>query len=77
MTTFSPLRRSTIGFDRFTDLFESLTRAEAASYPPYNVEKKGEDEYSFVVAAAGTAEEVLELQVEKPGLMWQPLHISL
>ncbi|TDU25601.1 molecular chaperone IbpA [Panacagrimonas perspica] len=65
MTTFSPLYRSTIGFDRFNDLFESLTRAEPASYPPYNVEKKGEDEYRIVVAAAGMAEEDLELQVEK------------
>ena len=65
MNTLSPLYRSTIGFDRFDDLFESLTRAEPASYPPYNVEKKGEDEYRIVVAAAGMAEEDLELQVEK------------
>ncbi len=65
MNTLSPLYRSSIGFDRFGDLFESLMRNEPASYPPYNVEKKGEDEYRIVVAAAGMAEEDLELQVEK------------
>lgn len=65
MTSFAPLYRSTIGFDRFDDLFNSLVRAEPASYPPYDVEKKGDDEYRIVVAAAGMAEEDLEIQVEK------------
>lgn len=65
MNTLSPLYRSTIGFDRFNDLFDSMTRAEPTSYPPYNIEKKGEDEYRIVVAAAGMSEEDLELQVEK------------
>jgi molecular chaperone IbpA len=63
--SFAPLYRSTIGFDRFDDLFDSLMRTEPASYPPYNVEKKGEDEYRIVVAAAGMADEDLEIQVEK------------
>ncbi|TDU25567.1 molecular chaperone IbpA [Panacagrimonas perspica] len=65
MTSFAPLYRSTIGFDRFDDLFNSLVRAEPAPYPPYDVEKKGDDEYRIVVAAAGMAEEDLEIQVEK------------
>ena len=65
MNTFHSLYRSTIGFDRFNDLIENHTRAEPSSYPPYNVEKNGEDEYRIVVAAAGMAEEDLELQVEK------------
>jgi molecular chaperone IbpA len=63
--SFAPLYRSSIGFDRFDDLFDSLMRTEPASYPPYNVEKKGEDEYRIVVAVAGMAEEDLEIQVEK------------
>lgn len=67
MNSFSlaPLYRSTIGFDRFNDLVEASMRVEAASYPPYNVEKKSEDEYRIVVAAAGMSDEDLEIQVEK------------
>lgn len=67
-TAFSlaPLFRSSVGFDRFNDLFESALRNEpGSSYPPYNVEKHGDDQYRIVVAAAGFQEEDLELQVEK------------
>ncbi|CAK14500.1 Hsp20 family protein [Pseudomonas entomophila] len=67
-TAFSlaPLFRSSVGFDRFNDLFEAAARNEAgSSYPPYNVEKHGEDHYRIVVAAAGFQEHDLDLQVEK------------
>ena len=67
-TAFSlaPLFRNSVGFDRFNDLFESAARNEAgSSYPPYNVEKHGEDKYRIVVAAAGFQEDDLDLQVEK------------
>ena len=64
--TFAPLFRSTVGFDRFSDLFESALRTEAgSSYPPYNVEKYGADDYRIVVAAAGLAEGDIDIQVEK------------
>ena len=64
--TFAPLFRSTVGFDRFSDLFESALRNEAgSSYPPYNVEKYGADDYRIVVAAAGLAEGDIDIQVEK------------
>src|SRR5690606_30396402 len=54
------------GFDRFNDLFESALRNESgSSYPPYNVEKHGDDHYRIVVAAAGFQEDDLELQVER------------
>ncbi|WP_028239365.1 Hsp20 family protein [Stutzerimonas azotifigens] len=68
MTSFSmaPLFRQSIGFDRFNDLFESALRNEAGtSYPPYNVEKHGDDRYRIVVAAAGFQDSDLELQVER------------
>jgi molecular chaperone IbpA len=62
----APLLRQSIGFDRFNDLFESALRNDAGtSYPPYNVEKHGEDEYRIVIAVAGFQEEDLELQVER------------
>ncbi|TLX55192.1 heat-shock protein [Stutzerimonas nosocomialis] len=68
MTSFSmaPLFRQSIGFDRFNDLFESALRNDASSsYPPYNVEKHGDDNYRIVVAAAGLQEADLQLQVER------------
>jgi molecular chaperone IbpA len=61
-----PTVPSSVGFDRFNDLFETALRNEpGSSYPPYNVEKHGDDQYRIVVAAAGFQEEDLELQVEK------------
>lgn len=65
--SLAPLFRQSIGFDRFNDLFESALRSEAtgSSYPPYNVEKHGEDQYRIVVAAAGFQEQDMELQVER------------
>ncbi|WP_044874972.1 Hsp20 family protein [Pseudomonas sp. LFM046] len=67
-TAFSlaPLFRHSVGFDRFNDLFESALRNESgSSYPPYNVEKHGDDRYRIVIAAAGFQEEDLDLQVER------------
>ena len=67
-TAFSlaPLFRSSVGFDRFNDLFETALRNEpGSSYPPYNVEKHGDDQYRIVVAAAGFQEEDKDLQFEK------------
>ena len=67
-TAFSmaPLFRNSVGFDRFSDLFESALRNESSGgYPPYNVEKRGEDQYRIVVAAAGFQQDDLDLQVEK------------
>ncbi len=64
--SLAPLFRHSVGFDRFNDLFESALRNEpGSSYPPYNVEKHGDDQYRIVVAAAGFQESDLELQVEK------------
>ena len=52
---FSPLFRSTIGFDRLTRLVDAATRADSAAvaYPPYNIEKTGEDAYRLTMAVAG------------------------
>lgn len=56
MTLTTPLMRQTVGFDRFNDLFESLmseTSDGFDTYPPYNIEKHGEDDYKIVMAVAG------------------------
>lgn len=64
--SLAPLFRQSIGFDRFNDLFESVLRNDSgSSYPPYNVEKHGEDNYRIVIAAAGFADDDLDLQVER------------
>lgn len=62
----SPLFRSTIGFDRLGRLMESaLNTDEAASYPPYNIEKTGEDAYRITMAVAGFAPEDLEITAQQ------------
>jgi molecular chaperone IbpA len=69
MTTafsLSPLFRSTVGFDRFNDMFESLMDSDetANSYPPYNIEKHGEDRYGITMAVAGFGEKDLNITVQ-------------
>ncbi len=59
---FSPLFRSTIGFDRLSRLFdESLRVAEQGGYPPYNIEKTGENNYRIAMAVAGFAADEIDL----------------
>src|SRR6202020_3340948 len=47
---FSPLFRSTIGFDRLFDLAETAQRAADEGYPPYNIERLAEDRYQIALA---------------------------
>ena len=72
MTTFdfSPLFRSTIGFDRLTRLADAASRADGAgAYPPYNIEKTGEDSYRLSMAVAGFAPADLDVQVQENALL--------
>src|SRR3954454_6548122 len=50
---FSPLWRSSIGFDRLFDLAETAQRAGEDNYPPYNIERVAEDRYQITLAVAG------------------------
>ena len=51
---FSPYRRSTVGFDRQFDLLEKQARNNAGdNYPPFNIERRGDDEYRITLAVAG------------------------
>jgi len=53
---FSPLWRSTIGFDHLADLVDSsLRQATDDNYPPYNIERSSEDHYRITLALAGFA----------------------
>jgi len=51
---FTPYRRSTVGFDRVFDLLENTARLGAAdNYPPFNIERTGDDSYRITLAVAG------------------------
>ena len=68
MTTldFAPLFRTAIGFDRLARLMDTAaSAAEGPSYPPYNIEKTGEDTYRLTMAVAGFRSEDLELTVKE------------
>ena len=66
----SPLYRSTVGFDRFGSMLDQLLSGDAAqpSYPPYNIEKTGEDAYRISLAVAGFGEDDLSIEVKDQGL---------
>jgi len=64
MRTFdlSPLLKTGVGFDRFDRLIDAALRSDAAGhYPPYNIEKLGEDGYGITMAVAGFGEGDLEV----------------
>lgn len=58
MMTFdiSPLYRSTIGFDRLADLFDTALNTDTNGYPPYNIESVDENSYRITMAVAGFGE---------------------
>ncbi len=56
LTLTTPLMRQTVGFDRFNDLFKRVledTNSNNDNYPPYNIEKLGENEYRITMAVSG------------------------
>jgi molecular chaperone IbpA len=68
---FSPLFRSTIGFDRLTRLVDAATRVDNASlaYPPYNIEKTGDDAYRLTMAVAGFSQDELDITTQENTLL--------
>lgn len=68
---FSPLFRSTIGFDRLTRLMDAAARTDSATpgYPPYNIETTGEDAYRLTMAVAGFAGDELDITVQENSLV--------
>ena len=62
---FSPLWRSTIGFDRLFDLAESAQRATEDHYPPYNIERLGDDRYQISLAVAGFSPDEISVTAEQ------------
>jgi molecular chaperone IbpA len=62
----SPLYRSTIGFDRLFSMLEQATGADSGSaYPPYNIERTGENAYRISVAVAGFTDKDINIEVKE------------
>ena len=68
---FSPLFRSTIGFDRLMRAIDAASRLDNATlaYPPYNIEKTGEETYRLTMAVAGFAPDEIEVTVHENSLL--------
>lgn len=62
---FSPLYRSTVGFDQLQSLLDTVSRDASPTYPPYNIERLGESDYRITMAVAGFAEKDLSLEVKQ------------
>jgi molecular chaperone IbpA len=63
---FTPLWRSTIGFDHLADLVDaSLRQATDDHYPPYNIERSSEDHYRITLALAGFAQDDVSVTAEQ------------
>ena len=67
---FTPLYRSTVGFDRLFSLLDSASgfESEAVTYPPYNIERLDENEYRITIAVAGFSQDELKIDVKEQTL---------
>ncbi len=68
---FSPLFRSTVGFDRMTQLMDTaMTRPEQTDgYPPYNIEKQSDNKYRITLAVAGFGPNDIDITVKENSLI--------
>jgi molecular chaperone IbpA len=63
---FTPYRRSTVGFDRLFDLLESQGRLNAGdNYPPFNIARRGEDNYRITLAVAGFRPQDIDITAQQ------------
>jgi len=64
---FTPLYRSTVGFDHFADLLDRAFAGDMAqnTYPPYNIEKTAEDAYRISIAVAGFTNDELSVETRE------------
>src|SRR5688572_21731975 len=67
---FAPLYRSTVGFDRLFDMLDSVPGFDAGptAYPPYNIERLGDNEYRITMAVAGFSQDELHVDVKEQTL---------
>lgn len=65
---FAPFYRSAIGFDRLFQLLDQSTGFDESTYPPYNIERTGENAYRITLAVAGFAQNELKIEVKEQTL---------
>ncbi|MBE5072884.1 Hsp20 family protein [Erythrobacteraceae bacterium E2-1 Yellow Sea] len=71
-TDFTPYRRTTVGFDRLFDLLEGQVRNNAGdNYPPFNIERRGDDNYRITLAVAGFRPQDLDITAQQNLLVIQ------
>ena len=67
---FSPLFRTSVGFDRLANMLDNASRMDNASgYPPYNIDATDENHYRITMAVAGFAEDELNVTVQESALL--------
>jgi molecular chaperone IbpA len=70
MYDFSPLYRMTVGFDRLFDMLDEVSQIEpTTNWPPYNVEKRGDDQYRITMAVAGFSSDEIEVTQQENSLV--------
>ena len=65
---FTPLYRQTVGFDRLFNMLDTVSQPDAPSYPPYNIERTGENAYRITMAVAGFGEDELSIEAREHAL---------
>jgi molecular chaperone IbpA len=67
---FSPLYRSTVGFDRLFNMLDGIHNNDqgANSYPPYNIERTGENSYRITMAVAGFSDQDIAIEAKESTL---------
>jgi molecular chaperone IbpA len=65
----SPLFRSTVGFDHLARVLDNIPGEQAPGYPPYNIEKTGEDSYRVTMAVAGFGENDIDIKTQENKLV--------
>lgn len=57
----TPFYRTSVGFDRFFDLLDNVSKVDTGGYPPYNIERLDENDFRITLAVAGFAENDIEI----------------
>jgi molecular chaperone IbpA len=68
MFDLTPLYRSTVGFDRLARMLDDASNFDAPTYPPYNIERLGENEYQITMAVAGFGQDEIRVDVKEQTL---------
>src|SRR4029453_18223893 len=66
---FAPLYRSTVGFDRLAQMLDGVGGLDSEGYPPYNIERLGDNQYRITMAVAGFEKDEFKIEVKENSLV--------